>query len=95
MEKFFVNIYIKYASVQNKTAKDEKMNVSSEVYKSKNIMLLRVWSWIGSTTHLTAVMIACIFNRVDVYLWITFTLGNLLLLILYIIQKKVLNDLSK
>lgn len=95
IEKFLVNIYIKYASVQNKTAKDEKLNVSSEVYKSKNIMLLRAWSWIGSTTHLTAVMVACVLNRVDMYLWITFTLGNLLLLTFYIIQKKVLNDLSK
>ncbi len=95
IEKFLVNIYIKYASVQNKTAKDEKMNVTSEEYKKKNILLLRAWSWIGSTTHLTAVMIACAFNRVDLYLWITFTLGNLLLLTFYIIQKKVLNDLSK
>lgn len=95
VEKFLVNIYIKYASVQNKTAKDEKMNVSSEVYKSKNIMLLRAWSWIGSTTHLTAVMVACVLNRVDLYLWVTFTLGNLLLVTFYIIQKKVLNDLSK
>jgi hypothetical protein len=95
VEKFLVNIYIKYASVQNKTAKDEKMNISSEVYKSKNIILLRAWSWIGSTTHLTAVMIACVLNRVDLYLWVTFTLGNLLLLTFYIIQKKVLNDLSK
>ncbi len=95
VEKFLVNIYIKYASVQNKAAKDEKRNVSSEVYKSKNIMLLRAWSWIGSTTHLTAVMVACFLNRVDLYLWVTFTLGNLLLLTFYIIQKKVLNDLSK
>jgi hypothetical protein len=95
VEKFLVNIYIKYASVQNKTAKDEKMNVSSEVYKSKNIMLLRAWSWIGSTTHLTAVMVACVLNRVDLYLWVTFTIGNLLLVTFYIIQKKVLNDLSK
>lgn len=95
VEKFLVNIYIKYASVQNKTAKDEKMNVSSEVYKNKNIMLLRAWSWIGSTTHLTAVMVACVLNRVDLYLWVTFTLGNLLLVTFYIIQKKVLNDLSK
>jgi len=95
VEKFLVNIYIRYASVQNKAAKDEKRNVSSEVYKSKNIMLLRSWSWIGSTTHLTAVMVACVLNRVDMYLWITFTLGNLLLLVFYIIQMKVLKDLSK
>jgi hypothetical protein len=95
VEKFLVNIYIKYAGVQNNAAKNEKMNVPSEEYKSKNIMLLRAWSWIGSTTHLTAVMIACFFNRMDAYLWITFTLGNLILFILYIVQKKVLNDLSK
>ena len=94
-DKFLVNIYIKYISVQSSASKDEKLNVAPEVYKSKNMMLLRAWSWIGSTTHLSAAIIAAFFNRIDYYLWITFSLGNLMLLVFYLIQKKVLNELSK
>lgn len=95
MEKFLVNIYIWYSSVQGNTAQDKTLNVTPEQYKSKNILLLRAWSWLGSTTHLAAVIIACFADRIDYYLWITMTLGNLLLLILYIIQKNVIKGLSK
>lgn len=95
LEKFLVNIYLKYISVQSGASKDEKLNVSPDLYKSKNMMLLRAWSWIGSTSHLTAAIIAGFFNRMEIYLWLTFTIGNLMLLLLYIIQKKTLNELSK
>ncbi len=95
VEKFLVNIYIKYSSVQKNTAQDKVLNVSSGEYKEKNIMLLRAWSWIGSTTHLAAVALACFTNRVEYYLWATITLGNVYLLIMYIIQKSALKGLSK
>jgi hypothetical protein len=94
-EKFLIDIYIKYSSLQINTAQDKKLNVTPEQYKSKNMMLLRAWSWLGSTTHLAAVAIACFTNHIDYYLWVTFTLGNLILLVLYLIQKNVLKSLSK
>jgi len=95
VEKFLVNIYIKYSSVQKNTAQDKVLKVSSGEYKKKNIMLLRAWSWIGSTTHLAAVALACFTNKIEYYLWATLTLGNVYLLIMYIIQKSALKGLSK
>ncbi len=94
-DKFLVNIYLKYISVQIGASRDERLNVDPEVYKSKNKMMLRTWSWIGSTTHLSAAILASFFNRIDLYLWATFTLGNLMLLVFYLIQKRILNSLSK
>mgnify|MGYP001001387578 CR=1 FL=1 len=95
VEKFLVNIYIKYSSVQKNTAQDKVLNVSSDEYKKKNVMLLRAWSWIGSTTHLAAVAAACFTNRVEYYLWATIMLGNVYLLVMYIIQKSALKGISK
>lgn len=94
VEKFLVNIYIKYSSVQKNTTQDERLKISPEEYRKKNQMLLRVWSWIGSTTHLSFVIVLSMFSRLDLYLWITITLGNLILLFLYFYQKKVLKGLS-
>lgn len=95
VEKFLVNIYIKYSSVQKNTAQDKVLKVSSDEYKKKNAMLLRAWSWIGSTTHLAAVAVACFTNRVEYYLWAVITLGNVYLLVMYIIQKRALKGISK
>jgi hypothetical protein len=94
-EKFLVNIYIKYSKVQmNSTNKEEVLKVTPEEYKTKNKLMLRMWSWLGSTTHLAAVIIACYTNRIEYYLWITFTLGNLFMLIFYLIQKKTIKEYS-
>ncbi len=95
VEKFLVNIYIKYSSVQKNTAQDKVLKVSSDEYKKKNAMLLRAWSWIGSTTHLAAVAVACFTNRVEYYLWAVITLGNVYLIVMYIIQKSALKGISK
>jgi hypothetical protein len=93
MDKFLVNIYLKYCSLQKKSASHVELNVTPEVYKQKNKTLLRLWSWIGSTTHLTLVIIFCFVNRLDIYLIITIILGNLIFLVLLLVQKSVIKKL--
>jgi len=53
-----------------------------------------LWSWIGSTTHLTLTIIFCFVNRLDIYLIITITLGNLIFLILLLTQKNIIKKLT-
>ncbi|MCX6160017.1 MAG: CDP-alcohol phosphatidyltransferase family protein [Ignavibacteriae bacterium] len=94
-EKFLVDIYIKYTSTQKTATQDNILRISPEEYRKRNKFLLRVWSWLGSTTHLAAVIICVAFNRLDIYLWLTVTVGNVMLLILYLIQRNVINSLTR
>jgi hypothetical protein len=94
-EKFLVDIYIKYTSTQKTATQDNILRISPEEYRKRNKFLLRVWSWLGSTTHLAAVIICAAFNRLDIYLWLTVTIGNVMLLILYLIQRNVIKSLTK
>lgn len=94
MDKMFVNIYLKYCSLQKNSTKHVELNVIPDEYKKENKTLLRMWSWIGSTTHLTLTIIFCFIYRLDIYLLITIILGNLFFVILLFIQKNAIKKLS-
>ena len=70
------------------------MNASPDEYISKNKFILRMWSWIGSTTHMVALIICSIFNRIDLYLIYTVTLGNVVMILLKIRQDRIIKDFS-
>lgn len=94
MDKMLVNIYLNYCNIQKNSTRHVELKVSPEEYKQKNKLMLRLWSWIGSTTHLTLTIIFCFINRLDIYLIITITLGNLIFLILLLVQKSIIKKLS-
>lgn len=93
-EKFLVYIYIKYSSVQKTSTNTDMFTVDPEEYKKRNVFILRLWSWLGSTTHLSAVILFLFINRVDIYLWVTVIAGNIALVILYFWQKRIISEIS-
>jgi len=94
LEKFLIWTYLSYSKIQKNWTKHIDLNVSPELYKAKNKLLLRLWSWIGSTTHMVVLIIFSILNRIDLYLIITITLGNFIFIILLIWQKSVMRNLA-
>jgi hypothetical protein len=92
IEKLLIALYLAYSNFQKNSTKHVQLNISSEEYKSKNKLLLRLWSWIGSTTHMVLLIIFSVMNHVDYYLIVTVTLGNFIFIILLIWQKAVLRS---
>lgn len=93
-EKFLVSIYLTYCNFQKNSTSHVQLNVTSEEYKSKNKLLLRLWSWIGSTTHMVVLIIFSLMDRIDMYLIVTLTVGNFIFVLLLLWQKAVLKKLS-
>jgi hypothetical protein len=94
IDKYLVNMYLFYCSLQKNSTSHVELSVTPEIYKEKNKLLLRLWSWIGSTTHLTLTIIFCFINRLDIYLILTIVLGNIIFLILLLIQKSTIKKLT-
>jgi len=94
LEKFLISVYLSYCTFQKNSTEHIELNISPEEYKRKNKLLIRMWSWIGSTTHMVTLIIFSLFDRIDLYLIVTVTLGNLIFIILLIWQKQVLKNLS-
>ncbi len=95
-EKFLITIYLKYSALQLKIQNDHEKNHSEKkpnpkVYYAKNRILLRLWSYVGSTTHITLCIVCALLNNMEVFLIICILPLNLLMLALFLVQKKVNN----
>jgi phosphatidylglycerophosphate synthase len=88
-EKLMYFMYFQYMKVQLKTASSIADKVDPKEYYKKNKLIMRLWSFAGSTSHLTFVMICALFNRFDIYVWGIIIPYNIYALILAVIQKKI------
>lgn len=93
-QRFLISIYLKYSALQLKIQKDHEENQTEQktnpkVYYAKNRVLLRLWSYIGSTTHITLCIICALFNNMEAFLLICILPLNLLMIVLFLVQKKV------
>lgn len=91
IEKILINAYLFYSRRQSKIVRSSKtFTVTPERYYKDNRLLLRLWSWLGSTTHMVMLMFFSIINRIDLYLIFNFTICNIYFVIILIMQKNVL-----
>lgn len=89
IEKMLISLYLAYSNLQKNSTKHAELNVLPDEYKSQNKFLLRLWSWIGSTTHMVVLIFFSIINRIDLYLIFVVTWGNLIFAVLWLWQKRV------
>lgn len=93
-EKIILWLYLQYSSIQRfaVTRADEHAqtaSVSSENYVRANKTLMRFWTFLGPTTQVTLLILACFFNVIGFYLWFIVVGGNLAALTLKLIQNRV------
>ena len=89
--KLLINAYLFYSRRQSKIVRNKTtFTVTPEQYYKDNRLLLRLWSWLGSTTHMVMLMFFSIIDRIDLYLIINFTVCNIYFIIILLIQKSVL-----
>lgn len=95
IEKILMSLYLGYSTFQRNSTSHIELNITSEQYKAKNRLLLRMWSWIGSTTHMVVLIIFSLLDRIDLYLIATVTLGNAIFILLLILQQRSIRSLQK
>jgi len=98
MEKILINIYLWYSRLQLNIQKDHEHSTNEEkpdskLYYNKNRFLLRMWSFMGSTTHITICVIFALMNNLEAFLLFCILPLNLLMLSLYFIQRRTNKNL--
>jgi len=96
LDKTIIWIYLKYTRVQLGTKSKQKDigNIDKKLYSQRNKGLMRAWTFIGSTTHISIAIICSLFNRPDIYLWIVISVQNVLAILLYFMQKSKMRTLQ-
>lgn len=93
LDSLLITLYLKYTGLQmliqsNKTVHEE-LKPNPKVYYLHNKPLLRLWSFIGSTTHITICVLSALFGNMEIFLIICILPLNLLSAFLYLAQSKV------
>ena len=93
-QRFLISIYLKYSALQLKIQKDHEESQAEQkpnpkVYFGNNRVLLRLWSYVGSTTHITLCVAAALLNNMEAFLIICILPLNLLMIVLFLVQKRV------
>ncbi|MGB8952429.1 MAG: CDP-alcohol phosphatidyltransferase family protein [Candidatus Aminicenantales bacterium] len=87
-------LYLRYSEVQRKltinwdNGRDAKRFNADDYYK-KNRMALRFWTFLGSTTHGTLLIVTSFLNRLDIYFLGIIVGGNIWLAIMFIVQNRI------
>lgn len=100
LDKFLIAVYLVYCRLQLRfqSGKRADMNVglqgmgktdmnAGEIYAKKNRLLLRFWSFAGSTTHITVCIICAFIDKLELFSLICIVPLNMLIVILYVIQR--------
>lgn len=99
LDRFLMWIYLKYSRIQislsSKQDQSQTRISDPKDYYNKNKRMIHLWTHIGPTTELTFMIVCAFINRWDIFLWGLVTIGNIYILILYIIQKSVNASLKK
>jgi phosphatidylglycerophosphate synthase len=98
MEKILIHVYLWYSKLQLRIQNDHENHTAekkpdAKLYYSKNRFLLRLWSFMGSTTHITLCIIFALANNLEAFLLFCILPLNLLMLSLYFVQRRINNNL--
>lgn len=93
-EKLVYFLYLKYVAVQqffiSKAAKEQKNKKFDKVdFLKKNKLIVRLWSFMGSSLHITLLIIMSVLNRIDLYLY-----GILIVINIYAVLMVILQTLT-
>ena len=92
IELLLINIYLRYCRLQiasqSGAPEVHASAVSPETYARRNKTLLRAWSYIGSTTHITVCVACALAGNLELFLLITVLPLNALLGVLMLLQSR-------
>ena len=93
-DKAVIWIYLKYSDIQQKVTNPKteelksKPSISAEEYAKQNLLLIRLWTLLGTTSQWTFLILTSLLNRIDIYLLGILVIWNILAIVFYILQSR-------
>ncbi len=101
-DRFLLWVYYGYTRIQERSTKNNTLRDKYEIpldfdelYKNRNLFILRLWSGLGGTAHLTYVMIFAAFQRMDLYFIFEVIFLNIYMISLKLYQNRMIHSIEK
>jgi phosphatidylglycerophosphate synthase len=86
-------LYLRYLTLQKKLSingDDSKLpKVGGEEFYRRNKAALRLWTFLGSTTQGTFLILTSLLGRIDLYFWGMIVVGNIWAVVMFIVQTRI------
>lgn len=93
---FFLKLYLRYLSLQKRSStKNHDFAFEPMQYRERNLLMIRCWSLLGPTTNRTVLIVCALTGRVDLFLWIVTTIGNVWLVACFLMQRRIHRKLEQ
>ena len=90
MKVLLIHAYIGYLQFQHRlNLGATQRSVDPERFRKENRLMIRLWSFLGPTTNRTILIVCAFVNYIGLYLWIIVLIGNLWLIISFLLQRVI------
>jgi phosphatidylglycerophosphate synthase len=94
LKRWAIGIYLRYLDLQRKTAVPPGRNGADwksrrTEFRAANGTILRLWTFLGSSTQITLLIAAVLLGRLTYYFWAMIVVLNLLAAVLYFVQNGI------
>jgi phosphatidylglycerophosphate synthase len=89
-----LRLYVQYLRAQSNLLAIHPV-VDPEHFRTDNLGMIRMWSFLGPTTNRTALIICAAAGRIDIYLWGVILLGNFWLMVCSFRQRSINRGLHR
>ena len=93
VRRMALKLYLIYTSIQAGN-QGRILVFDSRIYCERNLRALKMWSFIGPSVHILVLIISCILNEPYLLFFYTVVFGNLWLMMMFIYQFKINQELS-
>jgi len=86
-------LYLKYLTLQKKLAFNgdapRLLKVPGEDFFRRNKAALRLWTFLGSSTQGTLLIVTALLDHIDLYFWGIIVVGNIWAAIMFVVQTRI------
>lgn len=91
LSRFIIYVYLKYLNFQQMFVSSQKSEQIFEKYDLDNFLkrnrpVIRFWSYMGSSLHISLLIVLALINRIDIYLYSIIFVINAYALFMFILQ---------
>jgi len=79
-------LYIRYSALQVRGGGGRDSGVDAQDYVERNRLVLRLWSFVGSTTHIAALVVMTYIDRIDLFFFYAAVAANVWMILLWLFQ---------
>jgi len=90
-----IRLYVRYLKLQKRSASKQRAVVPDrEQYRAAAQPLIRAWSFLGPTTNRSLLVVCALAGRIDLFLWLVISAGNVWLVVCMIRQRAMDRSLA-